>query len=106
MISIITPMRIPSPLIRRIFPDPGGQPFLDSEMSSVTGKIELVKEYAERVPKGLGDYLQLKQAFYNLIKNACESMDQKGTLLPSALSFFEEWDLLCKAGGERHGERD
>jgi signal transduction histidine kinase len=46
-----------------------------------TGKIQLVKEYAEGVPEVSGDPQQLKQAFYNLIKNACESMDQKGTLL-------------------------
>jgi two-component system, NtrC family, sensor histidine kinase HydH len=45
-----------------------------------TGKIDLIRDYADRAPKMMGDYLQLKQAFYNLIKNACESMDQKGTL--------------------------
>ncbi len=58
---------------------------LEDSLSSIfgewgTGKIELVKDYADRVPKMMGDYLQLKQAFYNLIKNACESMDEKGTL--------------------------
>jgi two-component system, NtrC family, sensor histidine kinase HydH len=44
------------------------------------GKIRLVTEYAEGIPKILGDYHQLKHAFYSLIKNACESMAQKGTL--------------------------
>jgi two-component system, NtrC family, sensor histidine kinase HydH len=44
------------------------------------GKLQLVKEFSEGVPEILGDYHQLKYAFYNLIKNACESMDEKGTL--------------------------
>jgi two-component system, NtrC family, sensor histidine kinase HydH len=44
------------------------------------GKLQLVKEFATGVPEILGDYHQLKYAFYNLIKNACESMDEKGTL--------------------------
>ena len=44
------------------------------------GKLKLVKEFADGVPEILGDYHQLKYAFYNLIKNACESMDEKGTL--------------------------
>ncbi len=44
------------------------------------GKLHLVKEFAEGVPEILGDHHQLKYAFYNLIKNACESMDEKGTL--------------------------
>ncbi|HSB05267.1 MAG TPA: ATP-binding protein [Thermodesulfobacteriota bacterium] len=58
---------------------------LEESLSSIpdlsTGKIQLVKEYSEGVPKVSGDPQQLKQAFYNLIKNACESMDQEGTLL-------------------------
>jgi two-component system, NtrC family, sensor histidine kinase HydH len=58
---------------------------LEESLSSIpeisTGKIQLFKEYAEGVPRVSGDPQQLKQAFYNLIKNACESMDQKGTLL-------------------------
>ncbi len=45
-----------------------------------TGKIRLVREYAEGIPKVLGDHHQLKHAFYSLIKNACESMDREGTL--------------------------
>jgi two-component system, NtrC family, sensor histidine kinase HydH len=44
------------------------------------GKLTLVKKLAEGVPEILGDRHQLKYAFYNLIKNACESMDEKGTL--------------------------
>ncbi len=58
---------------------------IEDSLSSVTdalglGKIQLVREYAERVPRVMGDYRQLKQALSNLIKNASESMHQKGTL--------------------------
>ncbi|OGP88892.1 MAG: hypothetical protein A2156_02525 [Deltaproteobacteria bacterium RBG_16_48_10] len=58
---------------------------LEASLSSVTdefskGKIQLVKEYGEGIPKVLGDPHQLKHAFHNLIKNACESMVHKGTL--------------------------
>ena len=93
-------------MIRRISSISLRTVFLRFPVNSVPVKIELVKEFADGIPKILGDYLQLKQAFYNLIKNACESMDAKGNPLPPALPFFEEWDLLCEAGGERYGERD
>ncbi len=41
--------------------------------------IQLVKEFAEDVPRILGDSLQLRQAFFNLINNACQAMSA-GTL--------------------------
>jgi two-component system sensor histidine kinase HydH len=44
------------------------------------GEIELAKGFAEEVPGVKGDYYQLKQAFFNLVSNACESMDGKGRL--------------------------
>jgi signal transduction histidine kinase len=46
----------------------------------VPGQIEIVKEFSDGIPKILGDYLQLKQAVSKVIKNACESMGQKGIL--------------------------
>jgi len=42
--------------------------------------IQLVKEFAEELPKVRGDYHQLKQAFSNLISNAYQAMDGKGKL--------------------------
>jgi len=45
-----------------------------------SGRIRLITEYAREIPRVLGDPHQLRHAFYNLIKNACESMAQKGTL--------------------------
>jgi signal transduction histidine kinase len=58
---------------------------IEESLASVTdafgpGKIQLVREYAEGIPKVMGDSRQLKQAFLNLIRNASESMHQKGTL--------------------------
>ncbi len=45
-----------------------------------SGGIQLAKEFSEKVPGVKGDYYQLKQAFFNLISNACESMNGKGRL--------------------------
>lgn len=44
------------------------------------GGIQLTKEFSENVPRVKGDYYQLKQAFFNLISNAYESMNGKGRL--------------------------
>ncbi len=44
------------------------------------GGILLLKDYSENLPNVRGDYYQLKQAFFNLISNACESMNGKGQL--------------------------
>lgn len=44
------------------------------------GQIQLVKQFAEELPKVKGDYHRLKQAFFNLISNAYEAMNGKGTL--------------------------
>jgi two-component system sensor histidine kinase HydH len=45
-----------------------------------SGGVQLIKEFAEEVPKVMGDSLQLKQAFLNLINNACQAMKERGTL--------------------------
>jgi two-component system, NtrC family, sensor histidine kinase HydH len=44
------------------------------------GGFQLVKEYAEKIPKVKGDYQQLKQAFFNLIDNAYQAMQERGRL--------------------------
>jgi signal transduction histidine kinase len=44
------------------------------------GGIQLTKKFSEKVPEVTGDYYQLKQAFFNLISNAYESMNGKGRL--------------------------
>jgi signal transduction histidine kinase len=45
-----------------------------------SGRIQFVKEYAEEIPKVMGDSHQLKQAFFNLISNASQAMSERGTL--------------------------
>jgi signal transduction histidine kinase len=40
------------------------------------GGIQLVREFSEEVPRILGDPLQLKQAFFNLINNACQAISE------------------------------
>ena len=40
------------------------------------GGIQLIREFAEEVPRVLGDSLQLRQAFFNLINNACQAMSE------------------------------
>ena len=42
--------------------------------------VQLVKQFAEGLPKVKGDYHQLKQAFSHLISNAYQAMNGKGTL--------------------------
>jgi len=44
------------------------------------GGIQLIKQFAEELPKVRGDHQQLKQAFFNLISNAYQAMNGKGTL--------------------------
>jgi signal transduction histidine kinase len=44
------------------------------------GGIHLVKEFTDGPPKVIGDEQQLKQAFFNLITNARQAMNGKGTL--------------------------
>jgi two-component system sensor histidine kinase HydH len=42
--------------------------------------MDIVKEFAEDLPKINGDYHQLEQAFFNLISNSYQAMNGKGTL--------------------------
>ena len=54
---------------------------LEESLSMVTegihsGRIQLVKEYADETPKVMGDSHQLKQAFFNLLNNASQAMSE------------------------------
>jgi len=44
------------------------------------GGVQLSRDFSEQIPTVKGDYYQLKQAFFNLINNAYESMKGEGTL--------------------------
>jgi signal transduction histidine kinase len=45
-----------------------------------SGRVQLIKEYAEEIPLIKGDSHQLRQTFFNLINNACQAMKERGTL--------------------------
>jgi len=53
---------------------------------SVNG-VQLVREFADDLPKVRGDYQQLKQTFFNLITNAHHSVKDKGTIFVRAYPF-------------------
>lgn len=53
---------------------------------SVNG-VQLVREYADDLPRVRGDYQQLKQTFFNLITNAHHSVKDKGTIFIRAYPF-------------------
>lgn len=58
---------------------------LDESLSMVSnkftdGRIEIIRQYSEDLPKVKGDYHQLKQAFFNLIDNSYQAMKGEGTL--------------------------
>jgi two-component system sensor histidine kinase HydH len=44
------------------------------------GEIELIKEFANDLPKAMGDYQQLKQVFFSLFSNSLQAITGKGTL--------------------------
>jgi len=44
------------------------------------GGIQLIKSFSDQIPPVKGDYYQLKQAFFNLVSNAYESMRGEGKL--------------------------
>jgi two-component system sensor histidine kinase HydH len=46
------------------------------QQESLWGGIQLVKDFEEAVPRVLGDPPQLRQAFFNLIHNACQAMSE------------------------------
>ena len=82
---------------------------LEESLSIVTegirsGGIQLVKEFAEEVPKVIGDSLQLKQAFFNLINNACQAMTERGVLSLRVHSFSKNGSSYIKVEVEDTGK--
>jgi len=74
-------------------------------VNSFPVRLRSSREFSDGIPKILGDYLQLKQAVSNVIKNACESMGERESC-PSVLYPFLQNGSSMEAGGERYGERD
>ena len=89
---------------------------LEESLSMVTEGIrsrgiQLVKEFAEGVPKVIGDSLQLKQAFFNLINNACQAMSdstrtekEKGVLSLRVHPFSKNGSSYIKVEVEDNGK--
>ncbi len=82
---------------------------LEESLSMVTeqilsGRIQLVKEFGEEIPKIIGDRHQLKQSFFNLINNACQAMKEKGILFVRAYSFSKNGSSYVKVEVEDTGK--
>jgi len=69
-----------------------------------SGRIQLVKEYGEEIPKIIGDSHQLKQTFFNLINNACQAMKEKGMLFLRVHSFSKNGSSCIKVEVEDTGK--
>jgi signal transduction histidine kinase len=81
---------------------------LEESLSMVTeqilsGRIQLVKEFGEEIPKIIGDGYQLKQTFLNLIHNACQAMKEKGILFVRVHSFSKNGSSYVKVEVEDTG---
>jgi len=70
----------------------------------LSGRIQLVKEFGEEIPKIMGDSHQLKQTFFNLINNACQAMKEKGVLSLRAHSFSKNGSSYLKVEVEDTGK--
>ena len=70
-----------------------------------SGRIQLIKEYEEGIPKVKGDPHQLKQTFFNLINNAYQAMSEsRGTLFLRIHSFSKNGSSYVKAEVEDTGK--
>jgi two-component system sensor histidine kinase HydH len=82
---------------------------IEESLSMVTeeilsGRIQLVKEFGEEIPKIIGDPHQLKQIFFNLISNACQAMKEKGILFVRIHSFSKNGSSYVKLEVEDTGK--
>ena len=68
------------------------------------GRIQLVEEFDQELPNVNGDDRQLKQAFFNLIENACQAMKGKGVLILRASSFSKNGSPYIKVEVEDTGK--
>jgi len=68
------------------------------------GEIQLIKHFAEELPKVIGDHQQLKHAFFNLISNAYQAMKEKGTLSLRVYPFSQNGSSFVRVEVENTGE--
>jgi two-component system sensor histidine kinase HydH len=68
------------------------------------GGIQLIKQFAEGIPKVNGDDQQLKQVFFNLLTNARQAMEDKGTLFLRVYSFSKNSSSFVRVEVEDTGK--
>jgi signal transduction histidine kinase len=69
-----------------------------------SGRVQLIREYAEEIPLIKGDSHQLKQTFLNLFNNACQAMKDGGTLFLRVLPFSKNGSPCVRVEVEDTGK--
>ena len=65
--------------------------------------VQLIREYADDLPKVTGDYQQLKQTFFNLITNAHHAVMGNGTIAVRAYPFPKNGSSFVRVEIEDNG---
>jgi signal transduction histidine kinase len=68
------------------------------------GGIQLIKQFAEEIPKVNGDDQQLKQVFFNLLTNARQAMEDKGMLFLRVYPFLKNGSSFVRVEVEDTGK--
>ena len=66
--------------------------------------IQIVKQYAKEIPRVHGDDQQLKQVFFNLLTNARQAMEDKGTIFLRAHPFSKNGTSFVRVEVEDTGK--
>jgi signal transduction histidine kinase len=69
-----------------------------------TGGIQIVKQFAKEIPKVNGDDQQLKQVFFNLLTNARQAMEDKGTIFLRVYPFSKNGTSFVRVEVEDTGK--
>jgi two-component system sensor histidine kinase HydH len=82
---------------------------LEESLSMISGGfhaegIQLIKQFAEEIPKVNGDDQQLKQVFFNLLTNARQAMEDKGTLFLRVYPFSKNGSSFVRVEVEDTGK--
>ena len=68
------------------------------------GGIQIVKQFAKEIPKVNGDDQQLKQVFFNLLTNARQAMEDKGTIFLRVYPFSKNGTSFVRVEVEDTGK--
>jgi signal transduction histidine kinase len=69
-----------------------------------TGEIQIVKQFAQEIPRVNGDDQQLKQVFFNLLTNARQAMGDKGTIFLRVYPFLKNGTCFVRVEVEDTGK--